>query len=691
LALFAAACGSASDGNTAPPTDDVEESTDDEKTIEELKMDALAAIKGAQAAEVAAATALADAKTAVANAGEILAGLDLAAAASGALTKEIADLEHTQDVAAEALARAAAARNAAATAEMLDIEDLAETAIAAEEALSMAKESVTSDWIDQLETAEARLEQAENEQAEADAALTTAQARLDENPNDIRQSDVDAAEGLKADADSELESARAALATLNIDFETALDEATGQQRENAEVARAALEEALSQAEEARDQATQALESDVDESSFVRESVELAALCGLLGIQGETPDRLNLESESLNVGADSIRAAVELCRAVPDTTGIFLESCGPGFVAPSITIDGSLRDDRLPDGRSVLMFGHMMVRLHPADTLTPGGQGFTPPSSAGEPDDTLIVVIDSVEHGDHAAGIGATMLGTQPFRVELGLVGARYEKLKDDIRTTLEGTDDGVRVLFINIPTISFGQQLIASEADVVLALDALGESVGGSGRNVVVNMSFGGYNCATPPPLLSKAMSGLAGISGEDATTNGQVEFIVSAGNDEDTGIVWPAHFGGNDLVHTIGSIEEPAADSPEYRSCFSNSGPSVQYWMVGEEVVFGNATWSGTSFAAPQAAALLASSELAPTGTPSVRPDPNDTNASTLVTYRLVEDKGAEQVVVLRDKFGNEVHAQSTCDPNGEYFTNPAIWQSCDAVGEKDPPCDLP
>jgi len=690
LALFAAACGSASDGDTPPATDDVGESTDDvgestddEETIEEIKMDALAAIEGARAAEGAAATALADAKTAVANAGEILAGLDLAAAASGALPQEIANLEHAQDVAAEALAGAAAARNAAATAGMLDIEGLAEAALAAEEALSTAKESVTSAWTDQLETAEARLKQAQNELAKAEAALATAQASVDENPNALPESDVDAAEGLKADAERELDSASAALATLNIDFETALGQATGQQRENAEVARAALEAA-------RSQARQALEGDVDESSFERESVDLAALCGLLGIDGETPQPLNLESDSLNVGADSIRAAVELCRAVPDTTGIFLESCGPGFVAPSITIDGSLRDDRLPDGRSVLMFGHMMVRLHPADTLTPGGQGFTPPSSAGEPDDTLIVVIDSVEHGDHAAGIGATILGTQPFLVELGLSGARFEALRDDIRATLEGTDDGVRVLFVNIPTISFGQQLIASEADVVLALDALGESVGGSGRNVVVNMSFGGYNCATPPPLLSKAMSRLAGISEEDATTSGQVEFIVSAGNDEDTGIVWPAHFGGNDLVRTIGSIEEPAADSPEYRSCFSNSGPSVQYWMVGEEVVFGNATWSGTSFAAPQAAALLASSELAPTGTPSVRPDPNDTNASTLVTYRLVEDKEAEQVVVLRDKFGNEVHAQSTCDPNGEYFTNPAIWQSCDETAE-DQPCDLP
>jgi subtilisin family serine protease len=98
------------------------------------------------------------------------------------------------------------------------------------------------------------------------------------------------------------------------------------------------------------------------------------------------------------------------------------------------------------------------------------------------------------------------------------------------------------------------------------------------------------------------------------------IDIVASAGNDNVSQETWPAaRFIG------VGSI-----NPREERSCFSNYGPWVDHWVIGEEVLgelppgsdgqvefeIGPVTWSGTSFAAPQvAASKLASEEVSSRG----------------------------------------------------------------------------
>ncbi|MGB5755934.1 MAG: S8 family serine peptidase [Acidimicrobiales bacterium] len=127
--------------------------------------------------------------------------------------------------------------------------------------------------------------------------------------------------------------------------------------------------------------------------------------------------------------------------------------------------------------------------------------------------------------------------------------------------------------------------LFFKEADIIRAIGEIA-AVG----HDVVNLSMGTYGCEGYSPGGIESALELLGI-----------EVVASAGNDGSSQPTYPA-------ASFIG-VGSTAADGK--RSCFSNFGPWVDYWVPGEEVLGmvqgDDATWSGTSFAAPQVAAEVA------------------------------------------------------------------------------------
>jgi len=123
----------------------------------------------------------------------------------------------------------------------------------------------------------------------------------------------------------------------------------------------------------------------------------------------------------------------------------------------------------------------------------------------------------------------------------------------------------------------------------------------------VINLSLGGSTLFGDPPLAI-----------EDALANipQRVQVVAAAGNDGSFTPTWPAAF---KRVVSVGALEYEMTPSP-----YSNRGPWVDVSTVGSgavstfvsgteadgEVFAGDspcAVWSGTSFAAPQVAGLLA------------------------------------------------------------------------------------
>jgi subtilisin family serine protease len=130
----------------------------------------------------------------------------------------------------------------------------------------------------------------------------------------------------------------------------------------------------------------------------------------------------------------------------------------------------------------------------------------------------------------------------------------------------------------------------------------------------VINLSLGAYTWSNqPPPLLSQVIKELSA----DAVV------VAAAGNNSRDRKFWPAAF---DSVVGVGALTADGQD----RTTFSNYGDWVDAWAPGQRVsssfvefdgpadeapkadidsdcFTGFATWSGTSFAAPQIAAALA------------------------------------------------------------------------------------
>jgi len=156
------------------------------------------------------------------------------------------------------------------------------------------------------------------------------------------------------------------------------------------------------------------------------------------------------------------------------------------------------------------------------------------------------------------------------------------------------------------PDAASGNLAYFSEAEIVRALE---ESRGTWDMDdaPVVNMSLGGQSCGLAPTALTRAIA--RGVKSG-------AHFVASAGNDETNEPTFPAALGVGTWKDLAGSgVDDLSADVTSVgsidlqgnRSCYSNYGPWVESWAVGERVQTADGWWSGTSFAAPQIAAEVA------------------------------------------------------------------------------------
>ncbi len=248
------------------------------------------------------------------------------------------------------------------------------------------------------------------------------------------------------------------------------------------------------------------------------------------------------------------------------------------------LDNDLPDafDQLSIGLDHVHLANPITRGHPVDEPDPAStHGEHVPPVAG--DSGSVAVIDAEPNKTHA----------------LDQHGAFIVSLINSM---------GVEATLYPAENISTDPDMLLFDDRSVIA--AIGEAA--TGEHDVINLSLGAYACPgfEPMPLLN-ALSLLE---------NEGMSVVASAGNDGSSQHTYPAA-----AFIGVGSVNKARA-----QSCFSNHGDWVRYWVVGEEVLAGysdlanGATWSGTSFAAPQVAAQLAAG-LDPTPIPPEGSDLGD------------------------------------------------------------------
>jgi len=185
-----------------------------------------------------------------------------------------------------------------------------------------------------------------------------------------------------------------------------------------------------------------------------------------------------------------------------------------------------------------------------------------------------------------------------------------------------------------------GSDGVCDEIELLQALRALQHLNRLHNRRIgVINLSLGAYTWNNqPPPLVSQVIKELSA----DAVV------VAAAGNNSRDRKFWPAAF---DSVVGVGAL---TADG-QNRTTFSNFGDWVDAWAPGQRVASsfvefdgpedeapkadidrdcftGFATWSGTSFAAPQIAAALARRAQ------ETKSSPIEVREEVLDEYRLPE-----------------------------------------------------
>ena len=278
-------------------------------------------------------------------------------------------------------------------------------------------------------------------------------------------------------------------------------------------------------------------------------------------------------------------------------------------------DDSIMPEIRTEDSGLLMTAHSTFRLHPVDAFekvtTPNRTDHLLGDLEVEDDQhRLVIVIDGRDHGHHVAGVAASLLGINHY----------IHRTLDDLRNPDAPwvRMAGPQVIYVEVPTTGDDPFMFVSEVDAAATLDAVRQRLheDHATSRVVINMSFGGYSCEPPARLLDAIIA--------FRSIDDRVLFTASAGNDEVEELPYPAQFamaedGREQIVFSVGSI-----DAMGNRSCFSNFG-HVSYWAPGEEVYVGDiyveklrdlyvddrrGTWSGTSFAAPQLAAMLAAEQ---------------------------------------------------------------------------------
>ena len=172
------------------------------------------------------------------------------------------------------------------------------------------------------------------------------------------------------------------------------------------------------------------------------------------------------------------------------------------------------------------------------------------------------------------------------------------------------------------PQVSINQVQVLTP-DGVTDDTTLAHAIAGLANSApVINLSLGGYTYGdTPPPATSAAIAALPDT----------VVVVAAAGNNQSSELFWPA---ACKTVVAVGALD--TTQSPPQVAGFSNYGSWVDLYAPGVTVystylranwllpndtpparsMDGWATWSGTSFAAPQVAAAIANMLLTSGGT---------------------------------------------------------------------------
>lgn len=316
--------------------------------------------------------------------------------------------------------------------------------------------------------------------------------------------------------------------------------------------------------------------------------------------------------------------------------LLIEPCADGSTPRVLYAGGDAKENP-----STVFFKEMMVRFQPVDELEPGGTGHVPVLDAGLDfnGQTQVWVLDEGEHGAFASLVVAEMLNADtPEVLDLRDVNTQVDEINSQQPSAV--------VIDLKLPVIEAAELTFTTEDFVAGTLEAIAKAdVARDG--MVINMSLAAYTCGAPPARLQAAMETLMDQG---------VRFSASAGNDELTDLAWPAAFGvGGSLESVVWSVGSTDARE-SIRSCFSNHGTWVETWLPGEEIQTELGTWSGTSFAAPQAAAILAAG--------------GDPNANHGVTP---PDPTAMFNVVMTDVNGNQVSGMTSCSPQSGYL--PGYW----------------
>jgi subtilisin family serine protease len=359
--------------------------------------------------------------------------------------------------------------------------------------------------------------------------------------------------------------------------------------------------------------------------------------GRLGGTGDwvmyTPGRLVLDERAAK--DDGVREVLRRRNADPcsEAAAETAERLGLTlFTAPDDQLVGAVREirARVPAGASL---DHMWLpgpnRVHGDDTPVPAGDpGTIPGSDASAGKGLRIVVLDT--------GIGPKV----PFEVQSR---PQDEEHPDDdgdgMRDFAAGHGTHVAGL---IACTAPGAQLIArrllespvgmaSELDTAAAIIAAGEE----GVDIL-NCSFGGTTLFDAPPLVTvRALETLAPST----------VVVAAAGNSGDERPHWPAACTG---VIAVGAVHRAGDGGPWLQTDFSNHGQWVDCCAPGVAMAStfldtaglgdtppfqGFASWSGTSFSAPQVAAAIAALAT------------RDAIDPSLAAYRLVFDPARPRI----------------------------------------------
>lgn len=313
-------------------------------------------------------------------------------------------------------------------------------------------------------------------------------------------------------------------------------------------------------------------------------------------------------------------------------GTIAVSIDTGAMGPDEIIGTAeaLRDIGSTAMLNLVYFFNPQLRFYPVDEATDRTAGSRPyePTPSGEPQ-TAVLTIDTGLPRESTQGEFTVAFADPDFHIDgfSDSVTGHGPAIADLISHTMNANGAGAEWSFLvqvdatQTKMVNPGQGDIRAFTTTALAntLHAIDDSGLIQRLNVgVVNMSFGAKACDELFRVGEGDASEIVEPVWNWMQQYPELTLVASAGNTRTDSLTYPAAW---TLDSSIGGrvISVGALGPAGNRSCYSNYGPWVDVWRTGDEVVIDHPmrnvqqVWSGTSFAAPQVAAEIASGQLNP------------------------------------------------------------------------------